>query len=95
MVRLFTVSGSRRCVPTVSVCSSTADKAYKYTSTGFRVIISIVIVVRVASAVKMSKWEDNEEIKLFREYLRIPSVHPNIDYGEKKRNRGSMKNPIG
>jgi len=28
----------------------------------------------------MKNWEDNEEIKLFREYLRIPSVHPNIDY---------------
>lgn len=30
----------------------------------------------------MSAWENNEEIKLFREYLRIPSVHPDIDYGE-------------
>lgn len=30
----------------------------------------------------MSKWEDNEEIKLFREYLRIPSVHPDIDYSK-------------
>ncbi|XP_058978384.1 aminoacylase-1 isoform X1 [Musca domestica] len=28
----------------------------------------------------MSAWENNEEIKLFREYLRIPSVHPDIDY---------------
>lgn len=28
-----------------------------------------------------SVWENNEEIKIFREYLRIPSVHPNIDYG--------------
>ncbi|XP_055714094.1 aminoacylase-1-like [Phlebotomus papatasi] len=26
------------------------------------------------------KWENNEEIKIFREYLRIPSVHPNPDY---------------
>ena len=25
-------------------------------------------------------WEENEEIQIFREYLRIPSVHPNIDY---------------
>ncbi|XP_063709896.1 aminoacylase-1-like [Culicoides brevitarsis] len=25
-------------------------------------------------------YENNEEIKIFREYLRIPSVHPNIDY---------------
>lgn len=29
----------------------------------------------------MSKWENNEEIQIFREYLRIPSVHPNISYG--------------
>lgn len=28
-----------------------------------------------------SKWANNEEIRLFREYLRIPTVHPNIDYG--------------
>ncbi|KAI8122699.1 hypothetical protein FF38_01384 [Lucilia cuprina] len=28
----------------------------------------------------MSAWENNEEIKIFREYLRIPSVHPNVDY---------------
>ncbi|XP_017003020.2 aminoacylase-1 [Drosophila takahashii] len=26
------------------------------------------------------KWENNEEINIFREYLRIPSVHPDIDY---------------
>lgn len=25
-------------------------------------------------------WENNEEIQLFREYLRIPSVHPKINY---------------
>lgn len=28
----------------------------------------------------MSAWEENEEIKIFREYLQIPSVHPDIDY---------------
>ncbi|KAM8703845.1 hypothetical protein ACLKA7_008469 [Drosophila subpalustris] len=27
-----------------------------------------------------AEWENNEEIKIFREYLQIPSVHPNIDY---------------
>jgi len=27
-----------------------------------------------------AKWENNGEIKIFREYLRIPSVHPNVDY---------------
>ncbi|ALC47906.1 maker258 [Drosophila busckii] len=27
-----------------------------------------------------AEWENNEEIKIFREYLRIPSVHPNVDY---------------
>lgn len=30
----------------------------------------------------MSKWDNNEEIQLFREYLRLPSVHPNVDYSE-------------
>lgn len=29
-----------------------------------------------------TEWENNEEIKIFREYLRIPSVHPNIDYSK-------------
>lgn len=29
----------------------------------------------------MSKWESNEEIQIFREYLRIPSVHPDVNYG--------------
>ncbi|XP_037045173.1 aminoacylase-1-like isoform X2 [Bradysia coprophila] len=28
----------------------------------------------------MAKWADNEEIQIFREYLQIPSVHPDIDY---------------
>lgn len=28
-----------------------------------------------------TKWDDNEEIQIFREYLQIPSVQPNIDYG--------------
>ncbi|EDV42526.2 uncharacterized protein Dana_GF16976 [Drosophila ananassae] len=26
------------------------------------------------------QWENNEEINIFREYLRIPSVHPDVDY---------------
>lgn len=30
----------------------------------------------------MSGWESNEEIQIFREYLRIASVHPDIDYSE-------------
>ncbi|XP_036319457.1 aminoacylase-1-like [Rhagoletis pomonella] len=28
----------------------------------------------------MSEWEKNKEIQLLQEYLRIPSVHPDIDY---------------
>jgi len=28
------------------------------------------------------KWEDNEEIKIFREYLRIATVQPNVDYSK-------------
>lgn len=30
----------------------------------------------------MADWENNEEIQIFREYLRIPTVHPNVNYGE-------------
>lgn len=29
---------------------------------------------------QLQSWELNEEIQIFREYLRIPTVHPNIDY---------------
>lgn len=27
-------------------------------------------------------WEMDEEIQIFREYLRYPTVHPNVDYGK-------------
>lgn len=33
---------------------------------------------------KIAKWENNEEIAIFREYLRIPTVHPNVDYSKEK-----------
>lgn len=29
------------------------------------------------------KWENNEEIQILREYLRIPSSHPNVNYGNR------------
>lgn len=29
-----------------------------------------------------TEWESNEEINIFREYLRIPTVHPNVDYSK-------------
>jgi len=29
-----------------------------------------------------AEWENNKEIKIFREYLQIPSVHPNVDYSK-------------
>lgn len=28
-----------------------------------------------------NKWESNVEIQRFREYLRIPTVQPNVNYG--------------
>lgn len=34
-----------------------------------------------AAAAAPADWAANEEIQIFREYLRIPSVHPDIDYG--------------
>jgi hypothetical protein len=33
---------------------------------------------------RIQNWENNEEIQIFREYLQIPSVHPDIDYGAYK-----------
>ncbi|XP_065088295.1 aminoacylase-1-like [Ochlerotatus camptorhynchus] len=33
-------------------------------------------------ATKSEEWENNEDIKIFREYLKIPSVHPNINYDD-------------
>ncbi|XP_049866406.1 aminoacylase-1-like [Pectinophora gossypiella] len=30
----------------------------------------------------MSKWENDDEVQRFREYLKIPSVHPDIDYDD-------------
>lgn len=32
----------------------------------------------------MSELKDREEVKVFREYLQIPSVHPDINYGIKR-----------
>ncbi|XP_039440155.1 aminoacylase-1B-like [Culex pipiens pallens] len=29
---------------------------------------------------KFQEWESNEEIQIFRDYLRIPSVHPDVNY---------------
>lgn len=29
-----------------------------------------------------AKWESNGEIQIFREYLRIPTVQPNVNYGK-------------
>jgi len=29
-----------------------------------------------------SKWYGNEEIRIFRKYLTLQTMHPNIDYGK-------------
>lgn len=29
------------------------------------------------------EWESNVEIQILREYLQIPSVHPDVDYGKR------------
>lgn len=39
-----------------------------------------LIIKDDAKIKQYESWEENEEIQIFREYLRIPSVHPNIDY---------------
>ncbi|XP_058444394.1 aminoacylase-1A-like [Malaya genurostris] len=31
---------------------------------------------------RYQEWENNEEIQIFREYLRIPTVHPDVNYDE-------------
>ncbi|XP_017873798.1 PREDICTED: aminoacylase-1-like [Drosophila arizonae] len=45
-----------------------------------------------------AEWENNEEIQIFREYLRIPTVHPNIDYTDcvafLKRQAASLDLPV-
>jgi len=28
------------------------------------------------------QWKNDEEIKIFQEYLRIPTVHPDVDYSK-------------
>lgn len=32
-------------------------------------------------ATACTAWDGNDEINIFREYLRIPSVQPNVNYG--------------
>lgn len=34
----------------------------------------------IKSHQNISKWTENEEIQIFREYLRIPTVQPTPDY---------------
>lgn len=45
------------------------------------------LILRDEEKIKqIQNWEENEEIQIFREYLRIPTVHPNIDYSKIKFN---------
>lgn len=39
-------------------------------------------------------WEANEEIQRFREYLRIPTVQPNVNYGAKRSISSFIENPF-
>lgn len=40
------------------------------------------LIIQNAEKIKqIQSWENDEEIQLFREYLRFPTVHPNINYG--------------
>lgn len=54
-----------------------------------------ISIVKPSTLTQRSQWENNEEIKILREYLRIPSVNlPNIDYSEnitKKNNSKEVK----
>ena len=31
---------------------------------------------------KFTEWENNKDIQIFRDYLKIPSVHPNVNYSK-------------
>ncbi|EDW38956.1 GL13663 [Drosophila persimilis] len=46
----------------------------------------------------VKQWENDEEIKIFREYLRIPSVQPDVDYSAcvefLKRQANSLNLPV-
>lgn len=39
-------------------------------------------VIRTGNNRTLSQWENNEEIEIFREYLRIPTVQPDVDYSK-------------
>lgn len=47
------------------------------------VCVAVVDVKIVDMAVNKTKWTENSDIKLFQEYLRIRTDHPNVNYGEK------------
>ncbi|XP_049529285.1 aminoacylase-1A-like [Anopheles darlingi] len=53
---------------------------------------------KVACERQYREWEENEEIRIFREYLRIPTVHPNVNYDEcvefLKRQAASLELPV-
>lgn len=44
------------------------------------IVLGDARVIRTTNNETLSKWANNEEIKIFREYLRIPTVQPNVDY---------------
>lgn len=46
--------------------------------------MELLIGVQNDESIKQHQtWEMDEEIQIFREYLRYQTVHPNINYGEK------------
>lgn len=49
----------------------------------FSSAISITSSATVPPLPTTSPWYGNEEIRILREYLRIQTVHPNINYGRK------------
>lgn len=44
------------------------------------IVDTLAPIIATTTLPNILRWENNEEIKIFREYLRIPSVHPNVDY---------------
>lgn len=67
-------------MPNLSIISF--RRVYQFSVSFLYLIPFNVLCIQIRG--KMSSWKNNQEIEIFREYLRIPSVHPDIDYSKYK-----------
>lgn len=67
------------------------DSKFIFSVNSFNIYISFfasiafqnAYAVHVKGQQSTSKWTENKEIQIFREYLRISTVQPDPDYSEK------------